>query len=457
MNYTLKRFEKFFSFESINIRIVLLTAFISYLLQINAIISGEPLYLIAFYTLLPWIPLCLFEGVWKVQNYAAVALLGLFTILQIGHFAEHLIQVLQIELGNGTVACPPPIDNAVNAARGVALGLRDAALAPSFYSVESIIKPGAGGQPILGPDGTLVSGPAACAVFGQLDLEIVHLVWELFGLFGTAFVLYYFRKNIFLWIAFAGLCWHALEHLTITYFYYFDQERLWDGFRQLWATYPAQGNSYVAHAAGQEAAKLNFYEAGGKFGLMAKHGMFEQLTGFSGMPGRAHLHMGYNLFITIPTVLGFLWEFRTISNKYIQMAFSGLSKNDIAKLTQEVSISKFSKDDIVFNQGDIADKCYIISRGKVDVIIQGSSGSEDVIAQLGVGQIFGEIGILDQDNSRRTATIRATTRLECLEISAETLKDLASGSGGRFSSEETKSQLIDLVLERKDDLLSKAQ
>lgn len=150
-----------------------------------------------------------------------------------------------------------------------------------------------------------------------------------------------------------------------------------------------------------KAAKLNFYEAGGKFGLMAKHGMFEQLTGFSGMPGRAHLHMGYNLFITIPTVLGFLWEFRTISNKYIQMAFSGLSKNDIAKLTQEARISKFGKDDIVFNQGDIADKCYIISRGKVDVIIQGSSGSENVIAQLGVGQIFGEIGILDQDELQK--------------------------------------------------------
>jgi len=456
MNTTLKRFERFFSFEAIDIRVVILTALISYLLQINAIISGDPLYLIALYTLLPWIPLCLFEGVWKVQNYSAVALLGLFTILQIGHFSEHLIQVLQIDLGNGTVACPPPIDSAINATRAVALGLRDASVPPSFYSVESIIKPGIGGQPILGPDGNLVSGPAACAVFGQLDLEIVHLVWELFGLLGTAFVLYYFRKNIFLWVAFAGLCWHALEHLTITYFYYFDQELLWDGFRQLWATYPAQGNSYVAHAAGQEASKLNFYEAGGKFGLMAKHGMFEQLTGFKGMPGRAHLHMGYNLFITIPTVLGFLYEFRTISNKYLQLAFSGLSKADVAKLTQEVNLRRFGKDDIVFRQGDVAEKCYIISRGKVNVLVENQEGKEIVIAQLGPGQIFGEIGILDKDSSTRTASIRAENRLECLEISASTLKDLASGEGGRFSSEQTKSQLIDLILERKDELISKS-
>jgi len=455
MQLILKQLQSFFSFEVVNIRIVLLTAFISYLLQINAIISGEPLYLIAFYTLLPWIPLCLFEGVWKVKNYAVVALLGLFTILQIGHFAEHLIQVLQIEIGNGTVACPPPIDNAVNAARGVALGLRDAAILPSFYSVESIIKPGAGGQPILGPDGNLIMGPAACAVFGQLDLEIVHLVWELFGLFGTALVLFYFRKNIFLWIAFAGLCWHALEHLTITYFYYFDQERVWDGFRQLWATYPAQGNSYIAHAAGQEAAKLNFYEAGGKFGLMAKHGMFEQLTGFSGMPGRAQLHMGYNLFITIPTVLGFFWELRTISNKYIEIAFAGLSKKEAAKLTQEVGRVIFNKGDLVFNQGDVADKCYIISRGKAAVIVQDKNGVEDVVAQLGVGQVFGEIGILE--DSKRTAAIRATSRLECLEISANTLKDLTSESSGRFSTEETRLELMELVLRRKEELLRRAQ
>ena len=65
---------RFFSFEAINIRIVLITAAISYMLQLNAIISGEPLYMIAFVTLLPWIPLVMFEGVWKVKNYAAVVI-----------------------------------------------------------------------------------------------------------------------------------------------------------------------------------------------------------------------------------------------------------------------------------------------------------------------------------------------------------------------------------------------
>lgn len=278
--------------------------------------------------------------------------------------------MFQIDLLNGTVACPPPIDNIANYTRAVELSLREALSEPSFYSVEKIVKPGVDGLPIIGSDGQPLMGSAACAVFGQLDLEIVHLIWELIGLFGTAICLYYFHKNIFLWIAFAALCWHALEHLTITYFYYFEQEKLWEGFKQLWATYPFAGNVYVAHPAGKEAAMLTFYEAGGKFGLMAKHGMFEQLTGFQGMPGRAHLHMGYNLTITIPTVLGFLWELRRLRNTYLEMAFGKLSATELSTLSLRVNQVTFESGETVFEQGDIAHYCYVLTKGSVDVVLE---------------------------------------------------------------------------------------
>lgn len=54
-------------FEGISTKVIIVTASLSYLLQINAIIAGNPLYLIVLYTLAPWIPLVLFEGVWKVK------------------------------------------------------------------------------------------------------------------------------------------------------------------------------------------------------------------------------------------------------------------------------------------------------------------------------------------------------------------------------------------------------
>lgn len=437
--------NRFFSFEALDIKTVAFTAFISYLLQINAIISGEPLYLIAFYTLLPWIPIALYEGVWKVQNYAAVAFLGLFTILQVGHFGEHVFQVFQIDFMNGTVACPPPIDNFLNYSRAIQNGLNDTQLGPSFYSVDKIIKPGPDGLPIIGSDGLALMGAAACAVFGQLDLEIVHLVWELIGLFGTAICLYYFHKNIFLWIAFGALCWHALEHLTITYFYYFDQETLWNGFKQMWATYPLYGNVFVAHPVGKEAAMLNFYEAGGKFGLMAKHGMFEQITGFKGMPGRAHLHMGYNLAITIPTVIGFFLELKTIRNQYLEMVFDKLSIDELSKLSLSVQNKSYKSGEDIIIQGDLATSCFVITSGSASVILNKGKDDEALIATLRPGDLFGEIGLLDEKGNIRTATVTASKNIRCLEIDIKTFKDLINSETGDFQSKATSENIKRLV------------
>ncbi len=440
---------RFFSFEAINIRIVLITAAISYMLQLNAIISGEPLYIIAFVTLLPWIPLVLFEGVWKVKNYAAVAFLGLFTILQLGHFAEHLIQVIQIDFFNGTVVCPPPVDNLDNALRAVGMGLRDIAAQASFYSVERIIKPGADGFAALGMDGEPLRGVAACAVFGQLDIEIVHLIWELIGWAGTGLCLFFFRRNVFLWIAFAALCWHALEHLTITYFYYFDQAKLWDGFKQLWATYPLDGKTFVAEPVGKEAAMLNFYEAGGKFGLMARHGMFEQLTGVEFMPPRAHLHMGYNLVITVPTVIGFLLESRRIANRYLGAAFAGLSKDELTRLTNQTTYVRFGEGDRIFAQGDRIDGAYVVSSGKVEIMMQREDGTDVSLALLEPGQLFGEMGFVEDKQNRRMAHAIARSRsVECIKLDVGTVEEMVMNKDGRAGFDAVRASLEKLAKQR---------
>ena len=410
------------------------------MLQINAIVSGEPLYLIAFYTLLPWIPLMVFEGIWKVKNYSMIAVLGLFTVLQIGHFAEHLIQALQLGLFNGTVACPPPIDTVANAARAVELGLRDAELEATFYSVERIAKPDADGNPLLGDDGQYLLGPAACAIFGQLDLEIVHLVWELVGYFGTGLVLLFFPRNIWLFIAFLGLSWHALEHLTITYFYYFDQAQVWPGFQQMWATVPISGNSYMAVPAGKVETMLNFYQAGGKFGLMANNGLFEQLTGYDGLPGRAFLHMGYNAFITVPTLIGFIVEVRKLRSRYIEQSFQELSLDEVMKLSERVEDVTFARGEVLLNEGDPSDHCLLIKEGTVDVIIHHGAADERKVAELRDGALLGEMGLLD--GKPRTATAVATSAVSCLKMDAVTFADLMDPTRGEFRSESTMEEIL---------------
>ncbi|MDG4649720.1 cyclic nucleotide-binding domain-containing protein [Roseibacterium sp. SDUM158017] len=438
-----RKLRRFFRFEGVSLDVVLVTAAISYVLQINAIVGDEPLYMIAFYTLLPWIPLALFEGIWKVKNYSMIAVLGLFTVLQVGHFSEHLIQVIQLNVMNGTVACPPPVDTIENAMRAAELGLRDAAVEPSYYSTARIAQAGADGLPRLDAAGGYIIGPAACAVFGQLDLGVVHLVWELVGYFGTGLVLLCFPRNIWLFVALLALSWHALEHLTITYFYYFEQAELWPGFRQLWATVPVEGNIYMAVPAGQEAAMLNFYEAGGRFGLMANNGLFEQLTGFDGMPGRAELHMGYNLAITIPTVIGFLVELRNLRSRYLEMAFSEMSLEDISRLSTKVDDVSFSRGDVILREGDPATHCFLMKEGRVAIYIDYGGPQERKIAELRDGALLGEMGLIE--GKPRSATAVALGPVGCLRIDAATFADLMNPNEGEFRSEATMRQVLKIV------------
>ena len=425
----------FLRFEGISTKVIIVTAFLSYLLQINAIIAGNPLYLIVLYTLAPWIPLVLFEGVWKVKNYSIIAVLALFTIMQIGHFAEHLIQVIQLSYFNGTVACPPPIDNLTNYNNALGLGIRDEAILPTYFSVDVIAKAGDDGFPMFDAAGNYISGPAACAIFGQLDLEIVHLIWELIGYFGTALVLFYFVHNIWLLIALICLSWHGVEHLTITYFYYFDQTPILPGFQQVWATVHVDGNRFMAVPAGIQETMLNFYQAGGKFGILANNGMLEQITGFDGMPGRPKLHMGYNLAITIPTVIGCLVELRKIRSSYLEERFEALSVEELTKLTVACITKSMRKGDILFEEGDPSVAVYLIKSGTVKVVKSYGTSQEKTLANLEAGELLGEMGLIEVKD--RSATAVCEKAGSCLVIPGKTFRDLLDPDSGDYQSETT--------------------
>jgi CRP-like cAMP-binding protein len=71
---------------------------------------------------------------------------------------------------------------------------------------------------------------------------------------------------------------------------------------------------------------------------------------------------------------------------------------------------------ILFRAGDPGDALYIIARGKVEVLTDGSRGAEagGAIARLGQGQAFGEMSLLS--GGARTATIRALEDTDLLKI-----------------------------------------
>jgi CRP-like cAMP-binding protein len=67
-------------------------------------------------------------------------------------------------------------------------------------------------------------------------------------------------------------------------------------------------------------------------------------------------------------------------------------------------------------QGDQGDAAYVLLSGMADVIVSAANG-EVKVAEIGPNAIVGEMAVLC--NIPRTATVRATSRLEALRISKD--------------------------------------
>ena len=419
--------ENFLSFKRVPMKVVVITALTSYVLQLGMILQNQPLYIIALYTLLPWIPILLFESIWKIEHYHWIAIFGVITALQVGHLAEHLTQVGALAVVDGTLACPPPVDTDVFAQRAIDAGLRDPEVGPTGLSSSIIIAPAPDGTAKMNADGTPISGPPACGIFGQLDLEIVHLIWDILGWVLTLMLLRHFPHSKWLWLAVFWSSVHTVEHLFISYTFFFDPEMVYQGAHQIWATI-ADGSIVTAYPLGKEAAIVNFYEVAGKFGIAAKNGLLGTfIPGLNDvLPTRPWLHFFYNSLITIPTVIAFVLELRKLYDSYLAEALPRLSKNQLVQATPKLEPMHFKAGEVIIKQGDIADSFYIISKGEVEVVHEEPDGSEHHLANLHHGQYFGEIGILH--GSERIATVRAIDNVEVMKLDRHTFLGLVDNS-----------------------------
>jgi len=79
----------------------------------------------------------------------------------------------------------------------------------------------------------------------------------------------------------------------------------------------------------------------------------------------------------------------------------------------------------IVSQGDVGRRMYLIWSGEVEVCRMGREGIE-VLATLGPGQHFGEISVFQ--DIRRTATVRARTRVELVSIGQQDALVLSSAT-----------------------------
>ncbi len=96
--------------------------------------------------------------------------------------------------------------------------------------------------------------------------------------------------------------------------------------------------------------------------------------------------------------------------------FRGLTASFIDHLRDRVELVRYSPGQLICRQGDAADSFYLVRIGFVKVS-EAHPGGELVLAYLGRGGYFGEIGLLG--GGVRTATCTALDHVEVVRIAAE--------------------------------------
>ena len=90
--------------------------------------------------------------------------------------------------------------------------------------------------------------------------------------------------------------------------------------------------------------------------------------------------------------------------------FSGLSREDIAKILGRLEEKSFSAGTTIVSQGDQGDSFYFIQSGAVQVILESGGGRRESIAVLGPQDSFGEMALFSgEPRSATIITVKDTT------------------------------------------------
>lgn len=115
-----------------------------------------------------------------------------------------------------------------------------------------------------------------------------------------------------------------------------------------------------------------------------------------------------------------------IFDEHFASAFPRLSPKGLADATSRSRAVSFTAGQTIVEQGAAADCMYVVRSGEVEVLRRRPDGRQRVIATLGAGDHFGEIGLIKE--LRRTASVRARTGVELLELPLDAFRAIIESS-----------------------------
>jgi CRP/FNR family cyclic AMP-dependent transcriptional regulator len=102
--------------------------------------------------------------------------------------------------------------------------------------------------------------------------------------------------------------------------------------------------------------------------------------------------------------------------------FALLDDDERAVLASRVDMVAFSAGEVLYRYGDPGDSMFVLVKGDVELTVTTKTGESIFFERPTVGDYFGEISLLDEGS--RTATARAVSEVEAIEVDRGDLDEL---------------------------------
>lgn len=99
--------------------------------------------------------------------------------------------------------------------------------------------------------------------------------------------------------------------------------------------------------------------------------------------------------------------------------FASLTNEELADLARKAQTVYWAVDEVIFEEGDRGDRCYVLHTGQVKVVRRFPDGRRITLARLGPKTIFGELALFDGE--RRSATVQASEPSVGIALEARTV------------------------------------
>jgi CRP/FNR family transcriptional regulator len=105
--------------------------------------------------------------------------------------------------------------------------------------------------------------------------------------------------------------------------------------------------------------------------------------------------------------------------------FASLSREEIEELGGSAETVHWEPNEVVFEEGDAGDRCYIVHSGSVRVLRRFPDGRRLTLARIGAGCIFGELAVFNGE--RRSATVQAAESTTGIALDHERVMAILRG------------------------------